>query len=96
MILSKKFRVCLVGMKTGRMKNRERKIEWKMLFSTVWLKKKIRETENRGESFPSWAHFFYPPKLGGKWGEKSDEKYILHKYPHFIILTYPSHFPTII
>ena len=58
--------------------------------------KKIRETENRGESFLSWAHFFYSPKLGGKWGGKSDEKCILYKYPHFIILTYPSHFSTII
>ena len=27
---------------------------------------KIGETKNRGESFPSWAHFFYPPKLREK------------------------------
>ena len=68
----------------------------KCCFSLFGWGKKIRETENRGESFLSWTHFFYSPKLGGKWGGKSDEKCILHKYPHFITLTYPSHFSTII
>ena len=32
------FRVRLIGVKTGRMKNRERKIGWKMTFFTVWLR----------------------------------------------------------
>ena len=32
-------RVCLVGVKTGKMENRKRKIWWKMLFSTIWLRK---------------------------------------------------------
>ena len=32
------FRVRLIGVKTGRMKNRERKIGWKMTFVTVWLR----------------------------------------------------------
>ena len=32
------FRVCLVGVKIGRMENRERKIWWKMTFFTVWLR----------------------------------------------------------
>jgi len=67
-----------------------------MLFFTVWLRKKIGETKNRGESFPFWTHFFYPLKLGGKLGEKCDEKCILYKYSHFITLTYSFHFPTII
>ena len=38
-------------------------------------------TENPRESFLSWAHIFYPPKLGGKDGEKSAIKPLLHKYP---------------
>ena len=39
-----------------------------------------------GENFPFRTHFFYPPKLGEKWGRKNGVKCILHKYP----LTYPS------
>ena len=31
-------KVCLVGVKIGRMKNKERKIGWKMTFSTVCFK----------------------------------------------------------
>ena len=39
------FRVCLVGVKTERMENRKRKIVWKMLFSTVWLRKENRRDQ---------------------------------------------------
>ena len=37
-LLSLSFRVSLVGVKTRRMENKERKIWWKMVFSTVWLR----------------------------------------------------------
>jgi len=37
--MAKTLKVCLVGMKTGRMKNRERKIGWKMAFSPIWFKR---------------------------------------------------------
>ena len=84
--VSSKLKVCLVGVKTGRMKNRKRKISWKMLFSTIWLAKENRRDRNRGESFPSQTHFFNPPKSRGKCGEKSAMKALLHKYP----LTCPS------
>ena len=68
----------------------------KYCFPLISWKKKTGETKNRIESFPLWVYFFYSFKLKGKWGGKSDEKYILHKYPHFITLIYPSHFSTII
>ena len=62
-------------MKIGRMENRERKIGWKMLFSTVWLGK-----ENRGEKILFQAHNFYPPKSRGKSKRKSAFTALLHKY----------------
>ena len=37
-IINCSLRVCLVGMKTGRMENRERKIRLKMTFFTLWLR----------------------------------------------------------
>ena len=46
----------MVGVKTGRIENRKRKIGWKMSFFTGWLKK-----ENRRESFPSRPIFFILP-----------------------------------
>ena len=58
-----------------------------VVFHCLAEERKIGETENRKESSSSWAHFFYPPKLGRKWGVKSVVKCILHKYPltpHFI------------
>ena len=48
------FTLCLVGVKTGRMENRGRKIGWKMMFSTVWLVK-----EN-GEEGKPWKKFSLP------------------------------------
>ena len=77
------LRVCLVGVKTKRMKNRERKIGWKMLFSTIWLKK-----ENRRESFPSRPTFFILPI----WKENGERKVLRNVFytntlsptPHFI------------
>ena len=33
------FRVCLVEVKIGRMRNKERKIWWKMAFFTVWFRR---------------------------------------------------------
>ena len=49
------------GWKIGRGKYGE-----KCCFLLFGWGKKIEETENRGEIFPFGAHFFYPPKLGGK------------------------------
>ena len=60
-------KVCLVMMKTGRMKNGERKKysgKWHfLLFSSG---EKTRETENKEENNPFGPTFFYPPNLGGK------------------------------
>ena len=65
------------------MENRERKIWWKMLFSTIWLKK-----ENRRESFPSRPTFFILPI----WKENGERKVLRNVFytntlsptPHFI------------
>ena len=67
------IRMCLVGVKTGRMEN--------VVFHYLVGGRKIWEKENIGENFPSWAHFFYPPKSVGKCGEKSAVKALLHKFP---------------
>ena len=50
------LRVCLVGVKTGKMENRKRKIWWKMTFSTIWLR-------GRGGEKSGGAHKFFshPP-----------------------------------
>ena len=46
-----RFRLCLVGVKTGRIENRRRKIRWKtVLFG--WGRK-MGKTKNPGESFLS-------------------------------------------
>ena len=52
----------------------------KCYFSLFGWRRKIGEIENMGENFSSQAHFFFPPKLGGKCEEKSDVKAFLHKY----------------
>ena len=78
-----------MGWKQGGWEIEREKYGEKCCFLLFGWGKKIGDIKNRGESFPSWAYFFYPPKLGGKWGGKSDEKCILYKYPNFITLTYP-------
>ena len=60
------LRVCLVGMKTEMMENKERKIGWKTFDSG----EKTRETENKEENNPSEPTLFYPPNLRGKWEGK--------------------------
>jgi len=40
-------------------------------FPLFGSREKTRETENGEENFPFRPTFFYPPNLGGKWGEKS-------------------------
>ena len=78
-------RICLVGVKTRRMKNRENKIGRNMSFSTVWFK---RETENGEENFPSDPHFFILPN----WEEIGEKKVLtnvllfISPTPHFIHL----------
>ena len=51
MVSKQTLRVCLVGVKTGRMENRERKIGRKMLFFTVWLGKENGKDRNPGRKF---------------------------------------------
>ena len=70
------FRVCLVGVKTGRMENKERKIGWKMAFFTVWLRGRVGEKSGGAHKFsllplqntisPNWRE---------TWSEKF-EKYL--------------------
>ena len=57
------------------------------------LGEKIREIENKEENNPFEPTFFCPPNFRGKLRGKDTERCNLHKYPHFITLTYPSHFP---
>ena len=73
------------------MKNRERKIWWKMSFSTIWLRK-----ENREESFPFRPFFFILPiwKENGKGKMLRNTFYtnILSPTPHSIhdLMTFAS------
>ena len=51
------FRVCLVGVKTGRMEKKERKIWWKIEFLLFGPEEKTREIENEVENNPSGSTF---------------------------------------
>ena len=63
--------MCLVEVKTGKMKNRGRKIGWKMLFSTVWLGKENKKDRKPGRKFSLLSpHFFILPN----WEEKLERK----------------------
>ena len=93
------IRVCLVGVKTGRMKNMERKIGWKMLFSTVWLRKKNRRDRKQGRKFSLRSPLFLSSQIGRKMRrEKCCEIYFifytntLSPIPHFIhdLMTFAS------
>ena len=59
----------MVGVKIRRMENREKYGE-KWHFLLFVSREKTRETENRKKNNPYKPTFFYPPNLGGKWGEK--------------------------
>ena len=64
------FRLCLVGVKIGRMEKKERKTWKKIKFSFVWFR---RENTNDGKHWgknPPGPKNFYPPNLGGKLGRK--------------------------
>ena len=52
-----------------------------MLFSFIWLEKENGKDSKTREKVLSQAHIFYPPKSGGKAGEKSVVTALLHKYP---------------
>ena len=60
------LKLCLVGMKTGRMKNRERKILWKMKFSTVWLGKENGEDRKPKRMFSLPSPHFLSSQIGRK------------------------------
>ena len=63
----------MVGVKTGRMENRKRKIRWKYNFLLFGSGEKTREIENEMENNPSTPTFFCPPNLGGKLRRKDVE-----------------------
>ena len=65
-----RLRVCLIGVKTGRMENRERKIWWKMLFSTIWLRKENRRDRKQRRKFSLGPTFFILPN----WEENKEGK----------------------
>jgi len=56
----------LVGVKTERMENRERKIEWKMLFSIIWLRKENRRDRKYGRKFSLLGPLFISFQIGRK------------------------------
>ena len=64
------LRVCLVGVKTGRIENRKRKIEWKMLLSTVWLRKENRRDRKQGRKFSLLGPLFLFSQIGRKIGRE--------------------------
>ena len=87
------IRVCLVGVKTGRMKNRERKIRWKMLFSTVWLRKENRRDRKQGRKFSLPSPLFLSSQIGRKMRrEKYCEMHFTQILSHFIhdLMTFAS------
>ena len=66
-----RFRLCLVGVKTGRIENRRRKIGWKTLFSTVWLGKKNGEDRKSRRKFSLLSLHFLSSQIGRKsWRKK--------------------------
>ena len=85
-------------MKIGRMENREGKIWWKMLFSTVWLGKENREERKSRRKFSLLGPHFLSSQIGGKiWEEKCFHSTITQisspTYPHSWPddpLTYPT------
>ena len=79
------FRVCLVGMKTGRMKNRKRKIKCKMTFFTVWLRGRGGEKSGGAHKF-SLLHLqnTISPNWRENWSEKW-EKYLNKTAPPFFM-----------
>ena len=69
--------MCLVGVKTGRMENRERKIRWKMSFFTVWLRKENRRYRKQGEKvFPPKPTFFILPN----WEQNGEGKVVWNAF----------------
>ena len=66
----RKFRVCLVGVKTWRLKNRERKISWKMTFFIVWFRRENKRDRKYGGKFSFRAHHF----LSSQFERKREEK----------------------
>ena len=75
--------MCLVGVKTGRMKNRERKIWWKMLFSTVWLRKENRRDRKQRRNFSLLDPLFLSSQIGRKMErEKSYEMHFTQILSH--------------
>ena len=92
------LRVCLVEVKTGRMENKERKIWWKMLFSTVWLEKENGEDKKPERKFSLPSPLFLSSQIGRKiWREKCCESTFTQipspTYPHSWPddpLTYPT------
>ena len=81
------LKVCLVGVKTGRMKNRERKIWWKMLFFTVWLGNENRRDRKHGRKFSLPSPLFLSSKIWSKmWREKCCES-TYTQIPRFSLLS---------
>ena len=64
------LRVYLVGVKIRRMENNERKIQWKMLFSIVWLRKENKRDRNQGRKFSLPAPLFLSSQIERKMGRE--------------------------
>ena len=85
-------------MKIGRMENRETKIGWKMLFSTIWLGKENKEERKFRRKFSLSDPHFLSSQIGRKiWEERCFHSTITQipspTYPHSWPddpLTYPT------
>ena len=62
--------VCLIGVKTGKMENRERKIEWKMTFSTVCLRGGGGEKSDGADKF---SLFSFQNTISLNWRENWEQ-----------------------
>ena len=71
----KHFRVCLVGVKIGRMENKERKIGWKMTFFIVWL---IGEGEEKSGGAHKFSLLPLQNTISPNWRENWSEKWEKH------------------
>ena len=79
------LRVCLIWVKTERMENRERKIGWKLIFFTVWLRVGGGEKSGGAHKF-SLLHLqnTISPNWRENWSEKW-EKYLNKTAPPFFM-----------
>ena len=83
--------LCLVGKNLGRMENIRRKIEWKIVFSTVWQKRENRKEGILGRKFSLLGPQIFSSQIGRKSRKrKSASHHFYHNALIHDLLTYPT------